>query len=47
MKRCSGPGAVVLSEHINFGYVPSLPGWHDKIVGGLAIKKIQRCFGVL
>ena len=47
MKRCSRPGAIILSEHIHFGYLPGLPHGHDKIIRALAIKKIQRCFRVL
>ena len=47
VKRRSRPSAVIFSEHIHFGDLPSLPSRHDEIVSGLAIEKIQRCFGVL
>src|SRR4029450_1377157 len=47
VKRRSRPSAVIFSEHIDFGDLPSLPSRHDEIVSGLAIEKIQRCFGVL
>jgi hypothetical protein len=40
MKRRSRPGAVIFSEDIHFGDLPSLAGRYDEIVTGLAIKKI-------
>jgi hypothetical protein len=47
VKRRRGPSAVIFSENIHFGDLPYLPGRYGKIVSGLAIKKVQRCFGVL
>ena len=47
VKRGSRPSAVIFSEQVHFGDLPSLAGRYDEIVSGLAIKKIQRCFGVL
>ena len=47
VKRRGRPIAVIFSEHIDFGDLPGLPSRHDEIVSGLAIEKIQRCFGVL
>lgn len=47
VKRRSWPSTVIFSEHIHFGDLPGLPSRHDEIVSGLAIEKIQRCFGVL
>jgi hypothetical protein len=40
VKRGSRSSAVIFSEHIHFGDVPSLACRHDEIVSGLAIKKI-------
>ena len=47
VKRRSRPSAVIFSQQIHFGDLPSLPSRYDEIVSGLAIEKIQRCFGVL
>ena len=47
VKRGRRPSAVIFSEHIHLGDLPGLPSRHDEIVSGLAIEKIQRCFGVL
>ena len=47
VKRRSRPGAVIFCAHIHFGDLPYLSGRHDEVVSGLAIEKIQRCFGVL
>ena len=40
VKRRSRPIAIIFSEHIHLGDLPSLAGWYDEVVGGLAIKKI-------
>jgi hypothetical protein len=40
VKRRSRPSAVIFSEHIHFGDLPSLAGRYDEIISGLAIKKI-------
>ena len=40
VKRRSRPTAVIFSEHIDFGDLPSLPSRHGEIVSGLAIEKI-------
>jgi hypothetical protein len=40
VKRGRRPSAVIFSEHIYFGDLPSLAGRYDEIVSGLAIKKI-------
>ena len=47
VKRLSRPIAVIFCEDIHLGDLPNLAGRYDEIVSGLAIKKIQRCFGVL
>ena len=48
VKRRGRPSLVIIfSEHIHFGDLPGLASRYDEIVSGLAIKKIQRCFGVL
>ena len=47
VKRRRGPSAVIFSEHIHFVDLPTLAGRYDEVVSGLAIEKVQCCFGVL
>jgi len=47
MKRGRRPSAVIFSEYIHFCDLSGLAGRYDEVVSGLAIEKVQRCFGVL